>query len=127
MVSSIGPKAALNKFGIEVVKDLPGVGQNMWNSTNIGGPVYEVSVPGYTYWQQPGPMADAQAQLLTNVSDPLTNIGLEIGAWETFPDRSNLSESTQQALSGIPADWLLIKNFLTSSSRILTCSDSLNQ
>lgn len=32
MVSGIGPKETLGNFGIPVVKDLPGVGQNMWDS-----------------------------------------------------------------------------------------------
>ncbi|KAF2626252.1 GMC oxidoreductase [Macroventuria anomochaeta] len=127
MVSGIGPKATLDEFGIEVVKDLPGVGQNMWDSTNIGGPVYEISLPGFTHWQQPGPMADAQAQLLANGSGPLTNIGLDVGAWETFSDRSNFSAGTQQALSGIPEDWPLIENSLASSSRVLESSDSEKQ
>jgi choline dehydrogenase len=127
MVSGIGPKATLDKFGIEVVKELRGVGQNMWDSTNVGGPVYEVSLPGYTYWQQPGPMASAQEQLIQKGSGPFTNIGLDVGAWETFPNRSIFSESTQQALSEIPADWPLIENSLTSSSRVLTSSDTSKQ
>lgn len=29
MVSGVGPKATLSKVGIDVVSDLPGVGQNM--------------------------------------------------------------------------------------------------
>lgn len=127
MVSGIGPKSTLDEFDIKVVKDLPGVGQNMWDSTNIGGPVYEISVPGYTHWQQPGPMASAEEQLLANGTGPLTNIGLDVGAWETFPDRSNFSEATQQALSGIPADWPLIENSFTSSGRVLESSDSEKQ
>jgi choline dehydrogenase len=32
MVSGIGPKETLGQFNIPVVKDLPGVGQNMWDS-----------------------------------------------------------------------------------------------
>ncbi|KAF2125971.1 GMC oxidoreductase [Dothidotthia symphoricarpi CBS 119687] len=127
MVSGIGPKATLDEFAIKIVKDLPGVGQNMWDSCNVGGPVYEISVPGYSYWQQPGPMRDAEAQLLENGTGPLTNIGLDVGGWETFPDRSNFSETTQQALSSIPADWPLIENSVTSSSSILTASDSSTQ
>lgn len=31
MVSGIGPKAILQQYGIRVVKDLAGVGQNMWD------------------------------------------------------------------------------------------------
>lgn len=127
MVSGIGPKATLDEFGIDIIKDLPGVGQNMWDSANIGGPVYEVSLPTYTFWQQPDRMADAEAQLLSNGSGPLTNIGLDVGAWDTFPDRSNFSAGTQQALSGIPADWPLIENSLTSSSRVLESSSSTKQ
>lgn len=84
MVSGIRPKATLEWFGIEVVKDIPGVGQNMWDSTNIGGLVYEISLPGSSYWQQAGPMAEAEAQLLVNGSGPLTNTGLDIGAWSRF-------------------------------------------
>lgn len=33
MVSGIGPSATLEKYGIDVVSELPGVGQNQWVST----------------------------------------------------------------------------------------------
>lgn len=39
IVSGIGPKAILHKFHIGFVKNLPGVGQNTWDSTDAGGPV----------------------------------------------------------------------------------------
>lgn len=32
MVSGIGPRAPLERLGIDVLADLPGVGQNMWVS-----------------------------------------------------------------------------------------------
>lgn len=127
MVSGIGPRETLEKFDIPIVKDLPGVGQNMWDSHNLGGPVYEVSVPGFSYWQQPGPMQDAIEQLRSNGSGPLTNIGLDLGAWDVLPDRTNLSQSTQEELSAFPSDWPLIENSVTSSSRVLTASDSAQQ
>lgn len=55
MVSGIGPEETLDKFDIPIVKDAPGVGQDMWDSCNVGGPVYEISLNGYSYWQQPCP------------------------------------------------------------------------
>ncbi|TEY32846.1 hypothetical protein BOTCAL_0712g00020 [Botryotinia calthae] len=37
MVSGIGPKATLDEVGIQVVADLPGVGQNMWTISSRTG------------------------------------------------------------------------------------------
>lgn len=72
-------------------------------------------------------MASAESQLLANGTGPLTNIGLDVGAWQTFPDRSNFSTATQEALSGIPAEWPLIEYALTSSSPVLGSSNSNKQ
>lgn len=59
---------------------------------------------------------------------PLTNIGLDFGAWQTFPDGSVFKNTTQEALSAVfPPDWPLIENSLSSSSRVLTASDSNKQ
>lgn len=94
---------------------------------DIGTIRCEISFSSYTYWQQPSSMTGAQAQLLANSSGPLTNIGVDVGAWGTFPDRSDFSAATQETLSSIPADLPLIENSLTSSSRILDSSSTEKQ
>ncbi|CAK4031797.1 Versicolorin B synthase [Lecanosticta acicola] len=126
MVSGIGPKATLQNFSIPVVKDAPGVGQNMWDTTNPGGPVYEISVAGYSTWQQEGFMDEAISQLVSNGSGPLTNIGLDIGNWDFLPG-ANLSNSTREALKFFPSDWPIIENSLSSSGSILTATSGQTQ
>jgi choline dehydrogenase len=43
MVSGVGPADTLNQYGIPVIADRPGVGQNMWDHV-LGGPSYRVNV-----------------------------------------------------------------------------------
>lgn len=126
MVSGIGPKATLQNFSIPVVKDAPGVGQNMWDTTNPGGPVWEISVAGYSTWQQERQMDEAITQFMSNASGPLTNIGLDIGNWDFLPD-ANLSDSTRQALKFFPSDWPIIENSMSSSGSILTATSGETQ
>lgn len=38
MLSGVGPASTLSKFSIPVIADIPAVGQNMHDTTNIGGP-----------------------------------------------------------------------------------------
>lgn len=116
MVSGCGPEETLMKFGIPVVSDLPGVGQNMWDSCSIGGITYEINTTSYSHWQAPENMDTAVNELLSNASGPLTNIGLDIGAWEKLPAefRANLSESARQALDWFPDDWPEIEYSLQS-------------
>ncbi|USW56824.1 Putative glucose-methanol-choline oxidoreductase, FAD/NAD(P)-binding domain superfamily [Septoria linicola] len=129
MVSGIGPKDALQKFNIPVIKDAPGVGQNMWDSCNIGGPVFKINVTGYSTWQQPGYKEQADAQLLAKGSGPLTNTGLDMGAWEKLPaaNRANLTPEALTALSVFPSDWPEIEWSLSSSGKTLTASDATVQ
>ncbi|KAF2168557.1 GMC oxidoreductase [Zasmidium cellare ATCC 36951] len=127
MVSGIGPRSTLQRFDIPVIKDLPGVGQNMWDSQNLGGPTYEISVPGFSTWQQPGYMEEVIDQLRSNGSGPLTNIGLDVGAWNTLPDRSKFSAAANKSLAAFPADWPLIEHSIQSSSKVLGTTDSKTQ
>jgi choline dehydrogenase len=130
MVSGIGPRAVLDRYRIPIVKDLPGVGQNIHDTCNVGGPSWEVSGIGFTSWQEPAKMGEAITMLLQNHTGPLTNIGLDIGAFEKLPtaSRSSLSASTLTALTQWPADWPELEYSLTASSHeLLSSSDTSAQ
>jgi len=107
MVSGIGPQETLDKFNIPVVVNSEGVGQNMWDSCAINGPVFEIDAVSFTSWQQPELMEQAIQTYINTTSGPLTNIGLDIGAYEKLPAayRANLSSVTQATLAQFPSDW----------------------
>lgn len=119
MVSGIGDKRVLEPLGIEPISDLPGVGQNIRDSCYLAGPVYEVSVPGPSYWAEPSKMATATEQFLQNASGPLTNIGLDLAVWDFLPEeeRISLTKDSSKALSRLASDWPLIEYSLSSSNR----------
>jgi choline dehydrogenase len=84
MVSGIGPRATLDKFGVPVLSDLPGVGQNIWDSCPVSGPAYIVEDKKYDEWSSipPGERAVlADSLLLQNASGPLTAQGSEYMGW----------------------------------------------
>jgi len=114
MVSGIGPKQTLNQFDIPVVSDLQGVGQNTRDSCAINGPVYEINADSYGTWQRPEKLDQAIQTYYQNTSGPMTNIGLDIGAFEKLPDswRGNLSSRALQDLAEFPSDWPEIEYML---------------
>ncbi|QIW99859.1 hypothetical protein AMS68_005377 [Peltaster fructicola] len=127
MVSGIGPRATLEKYNISIVSDLPGVGQNMWDSCNVGGPIYEVSLPGYTAWQEPDMMHQAVQSLLTNGSGPLSGTAIDIGAWEKIPSREAFTADAIKALATFPADWPEVEYSFSTSSKTLESSSAKTQ
>ncbi|PCH02000.1 Glucose-methanol-choline oxidoreductase [Penicillium occitanis (nom. inval.)] len=106
MVSGIGSKETLKQFDIPVIADLP-VGKSTRDSCAINGPIYEIDAISYGTWQQPEMLAQAIETFYANNSGPMTNIGLDIGAFEKLPDsaRANLSSRAQQDLAEFPSDW----------------------
>lgn len=104
MVSGIGPLDTLEQYGIPLVSNLPGVGQNMWDNL-IFGPSYRVNVVTDSLLSQnPAYAAQVQAQYTQNQSGPLT-YAAGYAAFEKLPDRSTLSASTNASLSYFPSDW----------------------
>lgn len=108
MVSGIGPAAQLQQFGIDVIKDAPGVGQNMWDHISFG-PAYRVEVETLTKLaNNPLYLAD---QFLINYKllqeGPFANNVADFLAWEKIPAelRSEFSASTLSELSWFPEDW----------------------
>lgn len=107
MVSGIGPKEALEKFDIEVLSDLPGVGQNMWDHIMFG-PAYEVNMDTLDrVLHDPVVLAKALTDYAIKAEGVLTsNVGEFLG-WEKLPEkyRANFSQSTIDALDKFPDDW----------------------
>ncbi|KFY81567.1 hypothetical protein V500_11297 [Pseudogymnoascus sp. VKM F-4518 (FW-2643)] len=106
MVSGVGPKETLQKFKIPVVKDLPGVGQNMWDHVYFG-PSYKVNVITGSALANPAFANKAVTDLLTKQSGILTNSGGDFFAWEKLPatSRAALTTSVRKSLDNFPADW----------------------
>jgi choline dehydrogenase len=121
MVSGVGNKDVLEPLGIPVVSNLKGVGQKMHDSCYLAGPVHEVSTPGTPYWRESARMASATAQLLSNASGPLTNIGVDIAVWDLLPQgtRKRLSQASRDKLDTLPADWPLVEFSISSANRVL--------
>lgn len=107
MVSGIGPNAILQKLNIPVVKDLPGVGQNLWDQPWFGSS-FRVNVPTASPLQgNPAAYAEAIQAYITRATGPLSISSGGIFGWEKLPNatRATLSPSTLAALSQFPADW----------------------
>ncbi|KAL4965166.1 GMC family oxidoreductase [Aspergillus stella-maris] len=107
MVSGIGPKSTLEPLGINIVKDLPGVGQNLWDHA-LFGVVNKVNVITASRLVNDETAAlEALAQYALK-SGPLTAPGFGVLGFERFPDaiRNHFSNTTRQSLDDIfPPDW----------------------
>ncbi|KAL4902786.1 hypothetical protein BDW74DRAFT_169358 [Aspergillus multicolor] len=107
MVSGVGPAEQLTEHDIEVVSDLQGVGQNMWDHPFFAL-TYRVSVETFTR------LANDLLYLATTFLDyttkhtgPLTNPVADFIAFEKIPDahREEFSAETERGLAEFPTDW----------------------
>lgn len=117
MVSGIGPPDQLKRNNIEVKKDLPGVGQNMWDHVLFGSS-RRVKVQTASASANSAAVAARLAeQFRTNGSGPLAAFGAGIYGWEDMPQpyRNALSNSSLQELESFPKDWPELE-WLPSSS-----------
>lgn len=107
MVSGIGPGEILKRHNIDVLVDLPGVGQNMWDHVFFG-PSYPVNVTTFTRMtQSPVYFAEQLADYLLLKSGILTNPSTDYVAFEKLPlhSRTSLSVQNEYDLSWFPGDW----------------------
>jgi choline dehydrogenase-like flavoprotein len=107
MVSGVGPKEQLEEYGIPVVAERPGVGQNLWDHPFFA-PSYRVNVETFTRLANDfGYLASSSLDFILEHSGPLTNPVADFIAWEKIPDnlRSNFSSETQESLAKFPSDW----------------------
>ncbi|TVY75998.1 Dehydrogenase patE [Lachnellula suecica] len=107
MVSGIGPAAQLAQYGIPVVADRPGVGQNMQDHIFFG-PAYRVDLTTFTKLaNDPVYLAAELVVYSANQTGPLTNPVADFLGWEKVPAsmRPALGAQALANLSRYPADW----------------------
>ncbi|THY78023.1 alcohol oxidase [Aureobasidium pullulans] len=127
MVSGVGPRSTLEQFNISMISALEGVGQNSWDTANLGGPSFNISTVSSSRIAEPGPALDeAMTQLLANGSGPLSNIGEDFWGWEKIPSelRTNFSQSTKDAFAAFPADWPELEFVISNTGTSLSSSGS---
>lgn len=107
MVSGVGPAATLKKYGIDVVADRPGVGQNMWDHVDIEV-TYKVDVVGFNTLRN---ATYDQLQKEAYQKKPAVSLygtyGADYIGWEKLPAdyRANLTSSARNQLAAFPSDW----------------------
>ena len=122
MVSGVGPANVLKNFSIPVIKDLPGVGQNMWDHV-LWGTNRKVKVQTASASINNISMAYAADQLFReNASGPLSIFGAGYFGFENLPQpyRGNLSNASVAALNGNfsaagdwpELEWLAVSGYL---------------
>ena len=101
MVSGIGPRRMLRGLGIPLVKELPGVGKNLWDHAYYGT-TFRVNVPTASAGPNSPDAAAAAAQAyLSNATGPLSVPGTMVLGWENLP--SELRRTIP------PAAWALLE------------------
>ncbi|KAJ5592013.1 Dehydrogenase patE [Penicillium hispanicum] len=126
MVSGIGPRDILQRYGIKVIADRGGVGQNMWDHVFFG-PSYPVSVKTYSALaQSPLKLAFHTMEYLFFKRGILTNPSTDYLAFENIPLhlRSNLSTRNKEELAWFPEDW---PQYLVASAYVGNFSDPFVQ
>lgn len=106
MLSGIGPTQTLLSLEIPIIAESPGVGQNMWDHIFFGI-AFPITLDTLTrYFNDPEYQTKQVLQYLASKSGALSG-GLDFIGWEKIPReyRSQFSKSTQNDLSGFPADW----------------------
>ncbi|OJD32698.1 gmc oxidoreductase, partial [Diplodia corticola] len=124
MLSGIGPAAHLAEHGIALVKDLPGVGQNMWDHVMFG-PSYEVALPTLNrVVRDPAYAARRLADYAATHSGELASNVVEFLGWEKLSALDagaaagkNFSDETRAALAAFPDDWPEVE-YLTTNAYI---------
>ncbi|EJT46954.1 GMC oxidoreductase [Trichosporon asahii var. asahii CBS 2479] len=126
MVSGVGPAAQLQRLGIQVIADRPGVGQNLTDHVYVT-PSYRVNVETYTklannllyiVWEYLTNFVPFKRGVLT---DPLaTYLG-----WERVPANLVPSAQVQSDLNKFPSSWphleyMSAPGFIGDFSNLLT-------
>ncbi|KAF2853632.1 GMC oxidoreductase [Plenodomus tracheiphilus IPT5] len=114
MLSGIGPASTLRSHSINVLSDLAGVGQNLWDQIFFNV-LRGITVPNTgTYISTPAQQALAITQYLSSAKGPYSSAGGYL-SFEKLPPKSRaaLSPRTSALLAKFPSDWPEIE-YITS-------------
>jgi choline dehydrogenase len=103
MASGVGPANTLEKLGIDVVADLPGVGQNMWDHALVS-PTYQVDLLTHSGFSDPAVIVEQTINYRQSKTGMLTNNGGDILAFSKLPEGS-ISSSTVADINAFSEDW----------------------
>lgn len=104
MVSGVGPRKTLEKYGINVIAERPGVGQNMEDHV-LFGTTHRVNVQTGSTLFDPSHIDEAIAEY-HNGRGPLVNPNVDMFGWEKLPRNGNLfNTSVLRDLSYFSDDW----------------------
>ncbi|RYP77348.1 hypothetical protein DL771_001143 [Monosporascus sp. 5C6A] len=109
MVSGVGPADTLQQHGIDVVADLPAVGQDEWDQP-ARPMMSQVGVKTHTQLNAGSPevVAEQLDLYLNHQSGMLSGLaGGQATAFDKFSvsNRANFSDSTKEWLDSFPSDW----------------------
>jgi choline dehydrogenase len=123
MQSGIGPAAHLREFDIDVVQDLPGVGQNFQDHVMVAGCIWEYNTPlppknsgaeATFFWKSASSLETPNLQPF-QIEVPYTtevtgqNFDVPAGAWTIAPGLVRPASTGQVLLTGAkPSDTVLI-------------------
>ncbi|KAK6412429.1 hypothetical protein LTR81_013556 [Elasticomyces elasticus] len=107
MVSGVGPAETLEKLGISVIKDAPGVGQNMQDNPFFALTFAADLETGSTYQNNPARFVQAIDDYNEHRTGFLTSSGADLISFQKLTDRAELNISTQarQDLAAYADDW----------------------
>lgn len=101
MVSGVGPAATLDKFDIDVVSNLAGVGQNMWDHI-FYGMVWPIDMETRQRLLEPAYLEEKIAEYHVSPTNILSSNVFDYLAWEKLQNRTGLSAATEKELAAFP-------------------------
>lgn len=104
MVSGIGPKDTLEEFDIDVLSDLPGVGQNFQDHIFFGV-VYPTNTETSQRLLEEDFLEASIEEYRSTHGGILSSNNLDYFGWSKLPNRTTLSNATLTAMATFPADW----------------------
>lgn len=122
MVSGVGPAATLQGLGINVVSDLPGVGQNMMDHV-VMSPSYRVNVLTHNSFSDPAVYGEHLIKYRSTLTGLFTNNGGDILAFTRFPN-DTIKQSTRNDIEKFSKDWPHVQ-FMPLDAYVGNFEDSL--